>query len=283
MIVYLASYPRSGSALMQSLVSQGFQHPPTSLYRHNVPAVPTKLTWATNWRVGKDIPLHLRLMRPWLLWNEWIALYDLNVPPYTKNNRYLTSGTRNVLKKQMRLRLSLEKTVYFIKTHEMPFKRYLKGERVVQIVRHPGPVMRSYYNLKANNPKSNIHYTADEIIEGKVRYKTWSEYHQRWHQAAEEMGDQYERVYFEEVTQNPLVFYEAVHRLTGLPYTMPENQVRFEDLKSRSKVYYAFGSNKDWEKHFTPEQVARIYALNTPMMRKLRYLDAEAPEQTPDS
>lgn len=274
MIVYLASYPRSGNSLIQSIVTDYFHQLPTSLYPNNhTTPFPPSTTWAVNWRRGEAIEARVKRARPWLMWNEWLAVYDLNEPPYTKNHRYLQEGSRKYFRRWMRARLAAEKTLYFVKTHELPYRRFWPGEKVVQIVRHPGPVIRSYSNLSSNGPNIKVRRTVEDIIEGRVTYKTWNEYHRQWQDTAARLGHRYAMVYYEAAAENPLVLCEAIQRLTGLPYRQPDSAKQFEQLQSSNPVYYRFGSNRDWESYFTREQVARIYEINTPMMKHFKYLE----------
>ncbi len=274
MIVYLASYPRSGNSLMQSIVTDYFHQLPTSLYPNNhATPFPPVTDWAVNWRKGEAIEAWVKRTRPWLVWNEWIAVYDLDIPPYTKNNRYLLEGSRRVLRRWMRLRLALEKTVYFVKTHELPYPRFLPGERVLQIVRHPGPVLRSFHSLSTNDPYTPSR-SLEDLIEGHVPSKTWNAYHQHWQEVAESLGNRYALVHYEAVTKNPLVLCDAIQRLTGLRYQLPQDVKSFEQFHAKDPVYYGFGTNRGWESYFTPEQVARIYDINAPMMKRFGYLEA---------
>jgi hypothetical protein len=158
MLVYIASYPRAGNSLVQQLIHAFFQYPTASVYQSkDHPRYQKNFRYATNWRMPDEISskdkfgrgtILDRLAGRGLLWNEWIALYDRTVPSGEKNCRYILRGCLRMLTPQRRKRLAAEEAVFFVKTHERPFEHFFEGEYVIQPVRHPGAVFRSYYNLR---------------------------------------------------------------------------------------------------------------------------------------
>ena len=154
MIIYIASYPRSGNSLTQKTITTYFERPITALtpkskcaefyanggasfiknWRYNVqPISGNDKIWQLLWN-----KLNKRIFKIYDL-NKWIALYDLDVPPYSKNCRFLLPGCGNVLTPKNRKLLAADLNSHiFIKTHELPFKNYFEGEYVIQPIRHPG-------------------------------------------------------------------------------------------------------------------------------------------------
>jgi hypothetical protein len=268
MILYIASYPRCGNSLTRDIIQTYFKRPASSVHPWTNP-IPVRLPHATNWRLPADIPLAEKLRHPWLIWNDQLALYDQTVSPHAKNQRFLMRGCGVALTSLNRLRLATEKTVYVLKTHYRPYKRYFPGEAVLQIVRHPGPVIKSYYNL---HKKDGIErHTLDDFIAGKVEFGSWNDYHTEWMTAAQRLGQRYARIRFEQVRDDPMQVCQPVKAFTGWDFD-PAAQTRdFEQRQAANPVMFSTGSNADWEAFFTPEQRQQIAAVNQPMMQYLEY------------
>lgn len=268
MIVYIASYPRCGNSLTRDIIHTYFQRPTANIYPHEVP-YPRRLKYAENWHVGDAIPAEIKTRRWWLVWNPWTAVYDLNIPPYTKSHRYLIHGSQKTLTRINRLRFSQEKTIFFLKTHERPFRYYFPGEYVIQIVRHPGPVLRSYHNLLRKTEGFNK--TVDDFIEGRVGYGSWSDYHRVWGDAERRLGRRYLRLRFEEASADNLSAARAIHNLIGLPYDSNATTRNFEGLHQQNPQMFGFGSNQAWQSFYTPEQLTRLYQVHGDQMTALGY------------
>ena len=98
---------------------------------------------ATNWRYPGDYTSSDYDEN--LLWNEAVVLYDQKVESFKQDCRMLINGCDVALTESNRQQWAQEETVFFVKTHELPFERYFEGEAVIHIVRNPVAVFRSYY------------------------------------------------------------------------------------------------------------------------------------------
>ncbi len=209
MIIYISSYPRSGSSLMQQIVNNFFEKPWTEVDNTKRPL--DKITgvpdYFDNWRYDLNTlssdrslwhgywdKLNRKFFKIYNL-ERWIALYDLKIYPYNKNCRYLLPGCRDILTPINRKKLAQEETFFLVKTHHFPYKQYFDGEYVIQIIRHPAKVFLSYLSfVKTYNQNSKK--TLQEVIKGQVPYGSWSKWHQTWNQALPSIENRFLRIKF---------------------------------------------------------------------------------------
>ncbi|MEQ9236758.1 sulfotransferase domain-containing protein [Coleofasciculus sp. E2-BRE-01] len=283
MIIYISSYPRSGNSLIQQIINVFFEKPWTEVYKPQKPL--EKITgvpsYFTNWRSS---PHPWQPKSTWqLLWDKfnrkilkiydvekWIATYDLDIPPYTKNCRYLLPGCYDVLTPKNRQILAAEDTPYFVKTHATPYRQYFEKEYVIQIVRHPGPVCWSYLNLLKDY--YNKQKTLDDIISGKTPAGSWSKWHQSWKQAIPSFNGRFMRLKYEDVklTDRHSIC-KQIKFMTGIDYNPTREEISFEILQKQAPNYYRAGQNKHWQQHYTSEQINLLYKLHNVTMEELGY------------
>ncbi len=275
MIIYTASYPRCGNSLTRDIIHTHLQYPTSSVYKRT-PRYPVNFAYATNWRARRRaLGLHM-LRKPGLLWGAGIlaephiALYDQTVPPYAKDQRYLMRGCEAWLTPENRARLAAEDTVFFVKTHALPFAHYFPGETVLQPVRHPGPVFRSYQNLWRDR-NDGQGYPLTFFIQGEAEFGSWSDYHQAWAQAAQSLGARYLRLRFESMLAERAAIAAQIATLSGLPLAESPDTSAFDGRSQANPRMYGFGGNTDWESAYTPDELALLESLHMPMMQRLGY------------
>ena len=278
MIVYIASYPRSGNSLTQNIIQTFFERPITTddkgsrdkgSQKAKVYAS-GKIPFVTNWRWPNDHPqqpskwdkLQARILQNNL--SRWIALYDLNVPPYTKDCRYLLPDCSRVLTPKNRQQLATEDGYFVIKTHRLPFKQYFSGEYVIQPIRHPGAVLWSFLNLKkANGDRTSLEQVISE--------SSWSDYHQIWNQAIALLNGKLIRIRFENALLEPLDVCDKISATIGLGYN-PENQMpSFKELNQKNSKHFRAGKVQDWSEHYTYDQIQLLQNLHGETMKQLDY------------
>ncbi len=137
MIIYIASYPRSGNSLTQRTIITYFERPITAInpkstkaeffanggasfiknWHYNVQPTPNNhRVWQKLWNKLND-----RIFKIYDI-NKWIALYDLNVPPYSEKCRYLLPGCKNVLTPKNRQLLAADPQLsYLYQNSRTPF------------------------------------------------------------------------------------------------------------------------------------------------------------------
>lgn len=273
MIVYIASFPRCGNSLVRDVIHQYFKYPSTNVYPladgHNYPK---NYEYATHWRQGSELGLWDK-RKFWLVWNKWIALYDRTAAPETKNLRFLLRGCLPALTPTARQRLASERDIFFVKTHEHPYAHYFPGEYVIQPVRHPGAVFRSYYNLLNKGSEERI--SLDELIQGRKPFGSYSDYHLVWSKALEALGERGLRIQFEEMASQPRRVADCLHTLTGLNYDESAQPRTFESRQSHNPHMFGFGSNAGWESFFTVEQLRTLSALHRDVMTLFGYAEPD--------
>ena len=289
MIIYIASYPRSGNSLMQRTIITHFERPITALnpnsrraeYYANGGEGLIK-NWRCNiqtsnkqgiWQILSN-KLNDKIFKRYNL-NEWIALYDLNVPPYSKNCRYLLPGCKNVLTSKNRQLLAADCNSHiFIKTHELPFKEYFDGEYVIQPIRHPGSVIWSYFNLIKTELQHNYNYTKitlEKVIRGRVGYGSWSNYHQSWSQAISLLRGKLIRIRFEDLIADRIKACEQISKTIGLEYDPAKKMPSFEKLRQENPNHFRAGKSTGWEEHYSNKQIQLLQKIHGPTMQQLGY------------
>jgi hypothetical protein len=286
MIIYIASYPRSGNSLTQQTIITYFERPITALnpksrkakffanggayfvknWRYNVqPTSGDKTIWQILWD-----KLNNRIFKIYDL-DKWIALYDLNVPPYNKNCRYLLPGCKNVLTPKNRKLLAADRNSHiFIKTHELPFKNYFEGEYVIQPIRHPGAVLWSYFNLSKDFYGDNT-ISLEKVIRGMVGYGSWSNYHQIWSQAIPSLNGRFIRIRFEDMLLDRLKACEQISATIDLEYNPDNQEPSFEQLHKNNPNHIRAGKATGWEEHYTHVQMELLEKLHGSTMQQLGY------------
>jgi hypothetical protein len=279
MIVYIASYPRSGNSLTQNIIQTFFERPITTDDQGTRGKGSEKaktyasgtIPFITNWRWPNDNsqqPSRWDKLQAQILRNNlsrWIALYDLNVPPYTKDCLYLLSDCSRVLTAKNRQQLAGEDCYFFIKTHRLPFKKYFEGEYVIQPIRHPGAVLWSFFNLKKVNGDATI------FLEEEIRVSSWSTYHQAWNQAIHLLNGRLIRIRFEDVLLHPLQACAQISATIGLEYNPANTMPSFEELNQKDPKHFRAGQANGWEEHYTCKQIQLLKNLHGSTMQQLGY------------
>jgi hypothetical protein len=279
MITYIASHPRSGNSLTQKIIQTFFERPITTDDRGSRGKGSQKaktyasgtVPFITNWRWPNDNShppsrwdkLQARTLNNNL--NRWIAWYDLNVPPYTKNCRYLLPDCSKVLTPKNRQQLAGEDCHFFIKTHRLPFKQYFAGEYVIQPIRHPGAVLWSFFNLKKADGDTTI------SLEEEIRGSSWSTYHQIWNKAIPFLKGRLTRIRFEEVLSHPLKACDQISATIGLKYNPANKMPSFEELNQQDPKHFRAGQAHGWEEHYTCKQIQLLEKFHGSTMQKLGY------------
>ena len=195
MIVYMATYPRSGNSLLQHMIRRNFRHL-TSQIKTGIKSPEAGLRLMRRQDAEIELVPAAAPVSDWpeaVLWHENLAAYRFPGGPW---RRMLLPGPSELLTEELREALAGEKNVFFLKTHNLPFDRYFEGEFVVQLVRHPGAALWSYFRhqhdfavpkrkgrLFASPPP-----TLENVIGGRMRFGSWSNYQELWREAGKRLG-----------------------------------------------------------------------------------------------
>ncbi len=280
MIIYIASYPRSGNSWIQLLIYRNFRrlvssvydigdYPPPHLNYHQI-KIRSKdpILW------GLRVLLRPKLRKKNLIWNKSIALYREPrlisreiMPVY----RFIMPGCLEFLTEENRKRLAAEEEIFFLKTHELPYPKYFEGELVIQPIRNPGAAIWSYYKLmESTRQPGEPHTNLDRAIEGKVLFGSWSDYHKQWTVAASELGDRYLPVSFEWLADNQDECCRKIEKFTGIKYWEREF-LTFKKVQQMNPISKREGKAFGWERNYSNEQLHLLYDRHGEMMKKLNY------------
>jgi hypothetical protein len=252
-LIYLSSYPRSGNTWVRQLVRHYFGYQAASIY--------PELQGAPNLEVRADGTYDL------------FSEYDVPYPPGTIR-RMLMNACGPVLSEQLRQELGQSQEVFFLKTHELPFKRYFEGEYVLHIMREPGAVFWSYYNfLRNNEPSFYANLSLNKVIKGRVPFGSWSEHAREWLAAGEQLGARFSLYTYEDLSEKPEpTFCDHVTAFTGVPYRMTKRPLpKLEHWHEQAPTLYRKEKSAEWKSHFTAAQLHRILKYHGPMIRYFNY------------
>lgn len=159
MIIYIASYPRSGNALIRSLIQLNWAYLTTSDALIDLDVV-------ARFNPRYEIAPHAS--------NPLLATFKRDDARAVRN----MLAPSVVLSTPLRRSLAKSPELFFVKTHEYPRLPALDGEKVIQITRHPGDAILSEQQLKKDI--RNRHKNLVRMISGDEGYGCWSAYHRAW-------------------------------------------------------------------------------------------------------
>jgi hypothetical protein len=274
-IVYLATYPRSGNDLLQSIIRRSLHRITSSVAGESPSASEFQDAIDTP---GWDVQAAPAVPRDWpsgLLWNDRTALYSYAGGPH---RRMLLPGPIKRLDLPTRRALSDEDELFFLKLHHPPFKGYLPGERVIQFVRHPGAVLWSLfrYLIDTRLPTASRTLfkrpalTVESVIHGDPLFGDWTHYHRSWLGAARELGSGHLLLRFEDVLTDMQGGREQIAAFLGLPVVSGET-AGFEEYRSQRQGMDLRGTSQGYEPFFTVRQLVDLWERHGPLAESLGY------------
>lgn len=201
MIVYVATYPRSGNGVLRHAIWLNFGYLTTNGYP-DAPGTAEKYAI----RPARDPSA------------DWLISYQA-LPGDRRPG--VAAPALERLTPKLRQALASARQLYFIKTHAPPYPSYFPGERVLSMIRHPAPAIASELELKRRTSAGGAH-RLDTFIRGSGPAGNWSDYHARW--AAAEVPRLVFR--YETSLADPMTFLGHLASFLHLP--LPE--ARFETL-----------------------------------------------------
>ena len=236
MIVYLASYPRSGNSLIQQVIHAYLQRPITTVYPGSIKPVQYAsgaFDFINTWE-NPQANLYDKIIGQVSLSHRFkahLAKYQLEAFP-SKIFTYLMPGCKHLLTPQNRAYLAQLPSVFFIKTHELPFSSYFEKEYVLFPFRHPGAVVWSYYHYLKKDQKPG--YSVAEVIKGNIPFGSWPEYIDQWLKASKGLGNRFLPLQFENTLNNPEEAARKIGELTGIPLHKNGRMPAFQELHQQA-------------------------------------------------
>lgn len=233
MLIYLASYPRSGNSWSQAIVKHYFKLRNYSVY-------------AADARKGL------------------LTQFGAGLPPAA------TVDDATFLIPLLRQRIAVSDDIFIVKTHEPPFDQFFTGEKVIHIVRHPGAALWSYLHYLRD--VEGIKADLEGIIQGEYGFGSWSVHTNQWLTAGHVLGSNYMRYSYEQMHEHEAAVSAQLASFLGRPLLEPVGSLPgFEHYHKRRPNLARRGSPDEWQVHFTPAQHSLLLKVHGATMHELGY------------
>jgi sulfotransferase family protein len=288
-IVYLSSYPRSGNMWLISIVGNILGVLPVDIHYNN-----DKIEVFSSY-ASKVCGIQVEpfpALKPFSVeeLRSFLVLYRHELSSHVRVGLRQGGLESIIQRKDIREALAADEEVYFFKTHFLPYEKYFPGEKVVQIVRHPGASIWSFYlflNRKLSYALKDAltgkvpfrlllkrifqpRYSLEDALTGKVPFGAWSDYHQTWFNAADSLGNQYFRLSYEDLFGHEEDYGRKLGEWLGLP-ALGKSVPSFSYLHSLGSVLVRKGEPDDWKLNFSDEQMAMLFEIHGNTMKRLGY------------
>jgi hypothetical protein len=256
MIIYLASYPRSGNSWLRNLIGLNWGYLTANGYMEDWERF--KKTCSSKYELKDeqmpDSEGSLQSVFP-------ANLFAFYLDPYGGERRlYLKPGCLHWLDEKTRKILANDTNTFFVKTHERPYQTYYEGEKVLQIVRDPLATIWSYYIFHKNYKKHARSIT--DIILGDVKFGSWSNYHKEWAQASLRPDITYRFIRYEDLHQKELVVATEIGSFLNFDKS-PSAQYFFDQCHERDPKRYPTGKKDNYLSNLSPEHIQMIWLLHS--------------------
>jgi sulfotransferase family protein len=255
MIVYLATYPRSGAAVLRSIVSRNWGYATTT----DAPIDESPLVKKYRW---SHAPTPQPGFSDGLWWGEGTCVYQARNGEWRRGLR--APGMRWLTPK-VRSRLAAEPGKFFVKTHNFPFETYFPGEMAIQMVRHPGAAVVSLWKLQRDFFKRDNRLT--DIICGRSTGGPWSEYHLRWGAAPLPKL----RLSYEEAFADQASAVVAVGKFLGEPLPETITVVSLQEATAANPVRNPGAGIDGWREAVSADELALLRELHGETARHFGY------------
>lgn len=233
MLIYLASYPRSGNRWSQQILKHYF-----GLRFYSVYGVEARTTLLKQFGGG------------------------LPTTSYADNATFLMPALRQ--------RIAASPDIFIVKTHELPFDQFFTGEQVIHIVRHPGAALWSYLHFLRD--VDGVQADLEGIIRGYYGFGSWSVHTQQWLNAGRALGQGYMRYSYEQLHQSEAAVAANLATFLNRPPCQPFGSLPgFEYYHQQSPHLARRGSLDEWQVHFAPAQHRLLLTVHGPTMQELGY------------
>ena len=288
MIIYLASYPRSGNSWIQSILFQNFKIISSSVYKEidefklfmaldpdfKFPMLDEEKNLTSTARAKEFIESHLeRFLSQKFSFEDQLFLDNSPLQelilPYGNDHLFFLSASKDFLSYPLvKQYLANSKNLFVVKTHERPYSSFFEGEKFLQIIRNPGAVFWSYLHFLKDY--DGIETNLEEIILGEIGIGNWSQYQQVWTIERKKREESFCVVTYEDLASDLNAQIQKISDFIGLLPTGLE-KISFEKMHEANPVMVREGKKSLWEKNFTTYQLELIWFRHKGMMTKLGY------------
>lgn len=258
MIVYIASFPRSGNSLIQNVMEHAIQIPFSSMHRSAKP-IRGKYIHSENWT--PVLPPSQACMKK-SIQDKMLYHYDRKGVNPRQKTLFLAKGCEKYLSEDLRKNLAQKDDVIILKTHNLPYSTYFPGEYIIQPYRHPGPVLRSYVRQVSENrktfPSSLLRWA---VLLGLTRVGSYLRYHRSWARIHSLHTIPFLILDYENMAANMQKTAQKIAGFLGLESDPEATFICIEDKKRQNPRQYSFGSNAGWESAFSRYQLHFIQRI----------------------
>jgi len=224
MIVWLASYPRSGNTLLRTLMQHCFDIKTYSIYDD------------TN-NIGTNASL-------------------MSIVGHVNHN---------LDKHEFHAMASASKTIYFVKTHDLP----IDDEKTIYIVRDGRSSVVSYYHyIKQFSRGTTV--TVEDIIVGDCEFGSWSDHFEGWNPMKRPNTL---LLRYEDLAQAPGKALKLISDFTGYP-VVSERPPSFAELKAINPNFFRSGGDAGNIGELKGQDLGLFWLLHGRLMTDLGYANA---------
>lgn len=273
MIIYIASYPRSGNSLVQQLIHDFFGRPTTTLLgrkeaklaRYRDGQIASIRNWCNPPSAATLAAKFIRIYDPLRF---CLASYDLTLPSgATIPQKYLMPGNAALFTRRHRKNLAAMDSTFFVKTHGAPYPQFFQGERVILPVRHPGAVLNSLKHFLKDHRGKEV--SLDDVIAGRTEHGDWSEWPERWLDACAVVRSQALLLSFEDTVSAPRAACEKISAFLDIPFFASARLQDFESLHKSAPKHFRSGKADEWKGAYDTEQFQLLLKLHEPTLTRI--------------
>lgn len=245
MLVYVATYPRSGSAILRDTVLLNWHRATSNFY--------ATATWPEEITL---LPSTLPSASPEL------TSYRHKDGPV---RQMLASPGRRLLTRSMRERLADSPEHFFIKTHEPPPADPVEGEVAIQLVRHPAAAIISQWKLHAATHDACP--PLPHFWEGSDTGGRWDRYHLAWGAA----GMPLFRRRFEDFLHAPMDLVPALADFLKLPHPERPIMMTAEEAKARNPIRNPIRGADGWMAQISVAELVQLWNRHKMVAKEMGY------------
>lgn len=231
MLVYLATYPRCGAALLRDTIALNWDLATANLYE--------PVVWSDELAV---VP------------TACPALLAYNAGPVRR--RMIKSPVGALLTADVRERLAASPELFLLKTHERPPVETFKGEIAIQMVRHPGAAIVSYWRLQQT--LKGVEMPFARFNGGDETGGLWGEYHAAWSDTDMPLN----RMRYEDYLDQPDAIVWWLANALGLPVPRKPQTIAMGDAHARNPIRNPGAGEHGWKAALTDAKIARLWELH---------------------
>lgn len=240
MLVYLATYPRCGSAFLRDMIAANWGLATANGYA------------ATDWPAKLEVA-------------------DTGHPDLVSYNcrhrraRMIRGPAIPRLTPDLRRLLGSSREMFLVKTHERPPVDPMPGEIAIQMVRHPGAALVSHWLLQHRQRDDAPNF--GHFCGGADTGGLWAEYHAEWLDSRMPVH----RIRYEDILADPAPMVSFLANALGLPAPeAPVTRTLAEATALNPARNLGLGAD-GWRLKISPYKIARTWELHGEVAARFGY------------